>query len=246
MNLTHNGKIGRLPRAVQEQLNRRMANGEKGGPLVDWLNSLPEVQALLAAEFEGKAIREQNLSEWRKGGYTQWLRLQEALEMARQLGAETGELQPAGAPPLTDQMAVWVTVRYLVAFRKLAEKSAGGELDLKVLREFCQDVVALRRGDHSGARLKLEQERQEREREKTEKEVVAQFERWSENQLVHDWICQAWVTPEERQRRLREIFGLSPESPGAGATAAPGSNPVKPRQTESNLREAAQTGRSSA
>ncbi len=228
MNLTHNGKIGRLPKAIQDQLNRRIENGEKGGPLVAWLNSLPEVQAVVAAEFEGKAIREQNLSEWRKGGYTQWLRQQEALEMARQLGAETWELQPAGAPPLTDQMAVWVTVRYLVAIRKLAEKSAGGELDLKVLREFCHDVVALRRGDHSGARLKMEQERLAREREETEAEAV------------RDWICQAWVTPEEGRRRMREIFGLPPE-PEADVPTAPESNPVKASQTEYASNQPVQT-----
>jgi hypothetical protein len=59
-------------------------------------------------------------------------------------------------------MAVWLTARYLLAIRKLGEKNNGGEPDLKVLREFCHDVVALRRGDHSAARLKIEQERLER------------------------------------------------------------------------------------
>ena len=82
--------------------------------------------------------------------------------MARQLVADTVELQPAGAPPLTDQMAIWLTARYLMEIRKLAEKNKGGETDMKVLREFCHDVVALRRGDHSAARLKIEQERLER------------------------------------------------------------------------------------
>jgi hypothetical protein len=33
-NMFHNGKIGRLPKDVQEQLNRRLDNGERGGPLV--------------------------------------------------------------------------------------------------------------------------------------------------------------------------------------------------------------------
>ena len=42
----------------------------------------------------------------------------------------------------------------VMAVRKLVEKSAVGEPDLKLLREFCQDVVALRRGDHSAARLR--------------------------------------------------------------------------------------------
>jgi hypothetical protein len=218
MNLTHKGKIGRLPKGLQEQLNRRIENGEKGGRLVAWLNSLPEVRDVMAREFEGKPIREQNLSDWRKHGYAKWLRQREALDMARQLAGDVDELQPPGSPPLADQMAVWLTARYLVAVQKLAEKNGDGEMDLKTLRELCHDVVAVRRGDHSGARLKMEQERLEREREKTEEELLEHFERWTENQQVRDWICQAWVDPEERKRRLREIFGLAPETPDEAAT----------------------------
>ena len=218
MNLTHNGKIGRLPKTIREQLNRRLENGEKGRPLVAWLNSLPEVQALLAAEFEGKPIRQQNLSDWRKHGYAKWLRQREALDLARQLAADTGELQPPGAPPLADQMAVWLTSRYLVAVQKLADKQRDGELDLKVLRDLCHDMVAVRRGDHSGARLKLEQECLEREREKTEEEVLEHFVSWAEMQPVQDLICRTWVNPEERKRRLREIYGRPPESPEPATT----------------------------
>jgi hypothetical protein len=172
MNLTHNGKIGRLPRAVQEQLNRRIQNGEKGRRMAAWLNSMPEVQAVLAAEFEGKPIREQNLSEWRKHGYKKWLWRQEAQQMAREMAAETGEFQADGAPPLTDQMAGWVIVRYLMAIRKLVEKKSGGEPDLKLLREFCHDVVAVRRGDHCAARLKMEQERLERLQRRRQGETI--------------------------------------------------------------------------
>ena len=170
--MIHNGKIGKLPRAVREQLNRRLDNGGQGRQLLEWLNSLPEVQAVVAAEFGGKPIRKQNLSEWRNGGYAVWLRQQEVLDMARQLAADTGELQSVGAPPLTDQMAVWLTARYLMEIRKLAEKNKDGEPDLKVLREFCHDVVALRRGDHSAARLKIEQERLERLQQMRQGETI--------------------------------------------------------------------------
>jgi hypothetical protein len=212
MNLNHNGKIGRLPRLIQEQLNRRIQNGEKGRVLVKWLNLQPEVQAVIAAEFEGKPIREQNLSEWRKHGYAKWLRQQEALDMVRQLGGDVGELQPPGATPLADQMAVWLTARILVAVQKLAEKDHEEELDLKDLRELWHDVVAVRRGDHSRERLKMEQERLEREREKTEEEVVAHFELWAKNPVVREWILEDWISPEERRARIREIYGLPPES----------------------------------
>jgi hypothetical protein len=52
---------------------------------------------------------------------------------------------------------------------------------LRALRGLCQDIVELRRGDHSGTRLKMEQDRLEREREKTEEEMVAHFQRWLKN-----------------------------------------------------------------
>ena len=64
MNEAPNGKIGRLPRAIQEQVNRRLENGEKARTLVARLNALPEVSAMLAAECAGAPLREQNLSDW--------------------------------------------------------------------------------------------------------------------------------------------------------------------------------------
>ena len=61
--MTRLGKIARLPRAVREQLNHRLADGEMGKRLVEWLNTLPVVHAVLTAEFGGRAINEQNLSD---------------------------------------------------------------------------------------------------------------------------------------------------------------------------------------
>ncbi|MGA3266033.1 MAG: hypothetical protein ABSE16_04340 [Verrucomicrobiota bacterium] len=63
------------------------------------------------------------------------------------------------------------------------------------------------------ARLSLEQERLEREREKTEEEVFEQFHRWARNSKVRDCLCENWHSPEERERHLREIYGLEPKSP---------------------------------
>ena len=37
MNEAPKGKIGRLPRAIQEQVNRRLENGEKARTAVFWL-----------------------------------------------------------------------------------------------------------------------------------------------------------------------------------------------------------------
>ncbi len=81
------GKIARLPRAVRAQLNPRPLDGEEGKQIAGWLNSLPEVNERLAELFEGRPINEQNLSNWRQGGYEDWLAHQEILALAAKLAA---------------------------------------------------------------------------------------------------------------------------------------------------------------
>lgn len=148
MNEAPKGKIGRLPKALQEQVNHRLENGEKARTIVAWLNTLPEVQTMLSAEFAGKPIREQNLSEWRQHGYRKWLEQRQCLAMAREMNATP-------APPVTDHLAGWATAHYLYAINKLIQTKAGGPLEFETLRTFLHDVVAVRRGDHSAIRLQL-------------------------------------------------------------------------------------------
>ena len=155
MEATHRGKIGRLPTELREQVNRRLEAGQRGAILVAWLNGLPEVQAILVDEFDGKPIREQNLSDWRKYGFKEWRRRREATAMA----AEIGELPVAGNSPVTNQIATWGSVRYLMAVRELVDNQADNTSKLATLREFTRDVIDLRRSEHRTARLEFEQER---------------------------------------------------------------------------------------
>lgn len=157
MNKTRNGKIARLSRDLRDLLNRRLHNGEEGKKLVAWLNALPEVTATIAEEFKGKPIREQNLSEWKQGGYRDWLANQDAMELVERLGEEASEWDTEGRAPLTDTLSVWLSARYAMATRQIAETE--GPKGWRLLREMCADVVELRRGDHSAERLRLESER---------------------------------------------------------------------------------------
>ncbi|MGD0652334.1 MAG: hypothetical protein ABSA97_14550 [Verrucomicrobiia bacterium] len=164
--MTRNGKIARLPREVREQLNRRLDDGEKGRKLVRWLNSLPPVQTVLKAEFGGRSINEPNLTEWKKGGYREWLDQQEAKELVPLLADEADELNHATGPPLTDRMAVWLAARLMVVVRRLAVADLDDAAKWKLLHEAAADIVAFRKGDHSGERLKLDRELLELDRER--------------------------------------------------------------------------------
>ena len=74
MNTTHIGKIGRLPGNIRQSLGERIEEGIPNKELVVWLNGLPEVKDSLALRFGGRAITEQNLSEWKQTGHLAWLR----------------------------------------------------------------------------------------------------------------------------------------------------------------------------
>lgn len=219
--MTRTGKIARLPSEIREELNHRLQDNEPGGQLLAWLNALPAVQTVLARDFGGSPITKQNLYEWRIGGFAAWQARQETLAQARELMGEAVELAAATEGKLTDHLATVLAARYASALAGWnGEVTEDLRRKLRALRGLCQDIVELRRGDHSGARLKMEQERLEREREKSEEEVIAHFQRWIKNSAVRDLIRSVELSDEEKQVRMREIFGLLPKPPGTPNGAA--------------------------
>jgi hypothetical protein len=204
MNLTRNGKIARLPLAIGQELNRRLDEGEQGKKLVVWLNGLPEVQAIVAAEFGGKPIREQNLSEWKQRGYRDWQAKQEALEIAERLGEDATEWNAEGRAPLTGTLALWLVARYAVATRRVAE--TGGREGWRLLREMCGDIVELRKGDHTAERLQIERQRLELENENTKERMREKIEEVLKQPETKERLCGKRLSEEEQARRMREIF----------------------------------------
>jgi len=91
------GKIARLPANTREELNFALHNGVPAVQLVRWLNNQPEVQVVMAQLFGGRPVNKQNVSEWVKGGYREWLSTQELIEKALvyQAARQVGETSPA-------------------------------------------------------------------------------------------------------------------------------------------------------
>jgi hypothetical protein len=112
------GKIARLPRKWREELNQRLADGDSGPALVEWLNAEPEVQAMLAKKFGGRAITEQNLSAWRQGGFLDWQRREEGRAWMEESIAESGEIVALDEGRLSDRAA---TVSLLAMMQVLRE-----------------------------------------------------------------------------------------------------------------------------
>ena len=153
------GKIARLPRTIREQLNQRMADGEPGTELVDWLNSLPEVQVVMAEHFYGRAISAQNFSEWKQHGYQDWVVKQELVASTRDLAADAGEVKAAlGDTSMTEHLAVLLGARYAKLLSSWDGTVDKGFLQqMQGLGRLCQQVATLRRSEQAAGRLKVQQ-----------------------------------------------------------------------------------------
>ena len=157
--MTRNGKIARLPQTIREQVNRRLDNGEQGKQIAEWLNTLPEVNQLMEAEFHSQPVNENNLSNWKLGGYVDWQAHQDALDAASQLAEDAAQLDDAGGRQITEQLALCLAARLAVALRRLNTLGDDPEGQLKLLRDLCMRVAALRKGDHNAQLLELKREK---------------------------------------------------------------------------------------
>jgi hypothetical protein len=247
--MTRNGKIARLPRNIRHTLNARLDNGELGRPLIQWLNTLPEVQAILAADFEGRPINDQNLCEWKQGGYRDWQRRQEACNRVRALIELSDGLDDAADQnPIPERLASILAVELATETSRLLDATTDPTDRWRYLCEALRQINSLRKGDLAASRAQIDSERWEIECERREQEEAVQEERRLRNQAT------APIWDALKRRTLLSLFGGGedaekiadffeqvartlddpPHSTEASDSPPPAQTEFKPVQTNSN------------
>jgi hypothetical protein len=138
---TRKGKIARLPRAIREELNQRMHDGKTAGEILPWLNELAEVKAVLARSFDGEPINDQNLTNWRKGGYYDWCNHQAEADRLQTLAEFSVKLVETTGLKITDGAAA------IAAGNILSQLEA--EDDPETVDMLIKQLATLRAGDHA-------------------------------------------------------------------------------------------------
>jgi hypothetical protein len=143
---TRVGKIAQLPKQIRHELNQRLENGNQSPELLRWLNALPETKELLTAKFAGQPITRSNLSDWRVGGYQDWLRLQAREERIQRL-TESGDSlkQFEGNSDLFENFARLV-IAELADDLETLDTAKNPEERRQRLREICRDLARLQNG----------------------------------------------------------------------------------------------------
>jgi hypothetical protein len=203
--MTRNGKIARLPWSIRDILNRRLRDGEPGKSLVEWLNSLPEVQEVLAEEFGGRPINEQNLSEWKQGGYEDWLQHQETRAWVQELASQSEELEEeAGDFSVADWLSAPLAVALGGWLQTAAVKASEDPKQAQMLLGIARELTLLRRADHSEQRLRLERERWEEEQEAKRQ---AELEKLRRDVQASEAVAEFYVKTFEEQYAAKKQQG---------------------------------------
>ena len=163
--MIRNGKIARLPRPIRDQLNRRLEEAEPGHALVQWLNAQAPVQRVLERDFSGRPITEQNLSEWRQGGFVEWQQHQESCEWVRVMAGNADHLaEESGVMPVSDRLSSMAAL----SLGKLIPTLAADALsDSSKRNDFCRllrELARLRRDDFEALRVRSYREMNHRPR----------------------------------------------------------------------------------
>ncbi|PWU12510.1 MAG: hypothetical protein C5B50_21280 [Verrucomicrobia bacterium] len=215
------GKIARLPHAIREQINLRLQNGESGQPILNWLNSLPEVRSIVESEFGGQPVSHSNLTRWRQGGYRDWLVSQSAHDLVIGLHDRLSLDQPDLSGQFAAKLAHLATIHYAASAQNALSPDAKPADALQFLRQLSADISRLHRPELHAQRLDIERQHLELERqwlaleqEHSRKKTDAEFWAWTKRADIQEKLHpkdQGGFTDETRQR-IEDEFHLFPKN----------------------------------
>jgi hypothetical protein len=254
------GKIARLPRAVREQLNIRLDDGQEAAEILPWLNDLPEVRQILTQHFNGTPISPQNLSAWRQGGFHEWLLHRELLDSASHMREHVEELQDVlnsessdGIPhAVADFMVTKMSVRFAAFLNRW--DGTPDDAQLGMLLKIGQFLVKLQQACHRAEREAFELaklRRQAAQEHEQELEIAAAYKEYCAQRAMQKDKEKSRLDPTAKEavkrkpyvRTSRPAVQSSSLKPAKGSRANQVSRPESTEPAIMENVEFAQNGR---
>ena len=215
------GKIARLPANIREQLNRRIHDGESGAKLIAWLHSRPDVLEVLDEYFNEEPISMQNLSEWRKGGYREWLERNERIAQTKALADYCLKVAQSGGH-IMDGGAAIVAGKLFEALEdfdpaklKAALEADGGEASLpgliNALARLQATHISKRRADLAQQQTRQAQRRLELDEERFRRETAEMVLKHADDARIKAVAASDASREVKLQEIARLMFGSRPK-----------------------------------
>lgn len=218
--MARKGKIARLSSDIREALNRRLLDGQSGTKVLTWLNELPETRLVMTEMFDGLPVSDQNLSEWRKGGFAEWLARRDRIANTKELAAFSLDIAKAGKGTISEGAAAIAAGKVMAVLEGISEED-GKPVDAETLESITNMIATLRTGDQNNERLKQNAEKLrlttirldqtagllELERQKFRRTTCELFLKWRDDDRAKS-IADGPGNAEEKIQQLgQEMFG---------------------------------------
>ncbi len=201
MNNARKGKIARLPHTIRQELNTRLRDGVPGTDILAWVNALPETRAILTEQFNAEPIKPQNLTDWRQGGYNEWLHGHQQYEQARQTTDHAQYICSSLGLDPSDALSVIITghlVNLLSGEASLDDLAKLGPL-FNAVTNVKKVGLDQRKVEQAAADLDLRQK-------KFQRETAQLFMKYYKDKRATDIIDNPGITTEEKTNILGQIM----------------------------------------
>lgn len=183
---TRTGKLARLPADIREQVNQRLHAGEPAAGILAWLHQQESVLRILDEHFGETPITPQNLSEWRQGGYQDWLqrrekvlRVAELASHAARIAEANGDLMTAPAAIVGGQLLEILEDLDPNTQRSILADNPGNYIDLvEALAKIQKSGAEVRRAQQAEASADLARQRLQLDLAKFQRSTCELFLKW--------------------------------------------------------------------
>lgn len=177
----HRSKIGRLPYAVRNELCERMRDGATGAACLAWLNAHPEM-AKVMRQTGCAPVNAQNLSDWRAGGYQDWLNDQKETERLRRYADLSGAIVEATGGDPSAVGSRMLTAKILEAIRTADGNDAEGLA--RAIASLRRQDIAAKRADLAASKLEQDQQRLDLDQKRFAVQTCELFVKWHADRRV--------------------------------------------------------------
>lgn len=190
------GKVARLPVNIREEINSQLLDGKSGPQIISWLKTRDVTD-----------ITVQNLSEWRQGGYQDWLKSSTQMDRIRERAELSLRMAQAAGGSLGESMVMRLA-------GKIDERiDALSDDDLKTIRPVLDTILF-------AEKLKLEKRKVEQRsevieitRQKFQRDTAEIFVKWSEDEEIKAILKSKGDKEVKMDLLVKRIWGDRPESP---------------------------------
>lgn len=118
------GKVAQLPREARDKVNRMLDDGCRYKPIANWL-----------AANGHPGVTPKHISEWKKGGFQEWLELDRELSKQQKLRELSYDIATANEGSKTQEAAIQIAANFLFqVFLKFDPEKLGKQLDIDPTR----------------------------------------------------------------------------------------------------------------